>query len=98
VLFDVAFTLVRRALAREQLTAPHRGHLYQVAHRAGVPATGVTLMHWGFTAFGGGCALLFLVVPSEDKPYVPLLTLLPQLLWLAFVAHLARAAGMRRWG
>ena len=31
VLFDVAFTLLRRALAGERLTAPHRGHLYQVA-------------------------------------------------------------------
>ena len=37
VLFDVAFTLVRRALAGEPVTQPHRGHLYQVAHRSGVP-------------------------------------------------------------
>jgi UDP-GlcNAc:undecaprenyl-phosphate GlcNAc-1-phosphate transferase len=98
VLFDVAFTLIRRALACEQLTAPHRGHLYQIAQRAGVPATGVTLVHWGFTAFGGGCALVFLTVPSGAKPYVPLLTLMPQLIWLALVAHRARAAGVKRWG
>ena len=49
-------------------------------------------------AFGGACALLFLALPSEAKPYVPLLTLIPPLAWLAFVAHLARVAGMRRWG
>ena len=29
VLFDVAFTLLRRALTGERLTEPHRGHLYQ---------------------------------------------------------------------
>ena len=33
VLFDVGFTLVRRAVAGERVTAPHRGHLYQVAQR-----------------------------------------------------------------
>ena len=38
VLFDVAFTLVRRWHAGERLTAPHRGHLYQVAQRTGIPA------------------------------------------------------------
>ena len=36
VLFDVAFTLVRRTLAGEAITRPHRGHLYQVAQRCGV--------------------------------------------------------------
>ncbi len=40
VLFDVAFTLARRALRGERLTAAHRGHLYQVANRAGMPAAG----------------------------------------------------------
>jgi UDP-GlcNAc:undecaprenyl-phosphate GlcNAc-1-phosphate transferase len=58
VLFDVAFTLARRALARERLTDPHRGHLYQVAQRAGVPAPVVASVHWGFAVFGGGCCLL----------------------------------------
>ena len=49
VLFDVAFTLIRRALAGERLTEPHRGHLYQVAQRSGLPpwpsrwCTGVSL-------------------------------------------------------
>jgi UDP-GlcNAc:undecaprenyl-phosphate GlcNAc-1-phosphate transferase len=98
VLFDVAFTLVRRAHDRERLTEPHRGHLYQVAQRSGVPATAVTLVHWGFAGFGGLCALVFLAAPSPAKPYVPLLTLLPQLAWLRFVVGRARRAGLTRWG
>ncbi len=98
VLFDVAFTLIRRALAGEPLTEPHRGHLYQVAQRSGVPALDVTLVHWGFAAFGGICALAFLAAPSPAKPFIPLLTLLPQLAWLVFVVGRARSAGIVQWG
>jgi UDP-GlcNAc:undecaprenyl-phosphate GlcNAc-1-phosphate transferase len=98
VLFDVAFTLIRRALAGETLTEPHRGHLYQVAQRSGLPATDVTLVHWGFAVFGGVCAIGFIAAPSPAKPFVPLLTLLPQLCWLGFVAGRARRVGLTRWG
>ena len=54
VLFDVAFTLLRRFLAGESLAQAHRGHLYQLAHRSGMPAVRVTLVHWGFAVWGGG--------------------------------------------
>jgi len=98
VLFDVAFTLVRRMVAGERLTEPHRGHLYQVAHRSGMPAAAVTLVHWGFAGFGGICSLLFLAAPTPAKPFVPLLTLPPQLCWLGFVASRAKNSGIPRWG
>ncbi len=67
VLFDVGFTLVRRSLAGERVTQPHRGHLYQVAQRAGVPAVTVTLIHWVFAIFGGLCCLAFLRVSGGWK-------------------------------
>ena len=70
VLFDVAFTLARRLLAGERITEAHRGHLYQVAVRTGVPAWAVTLIHAGFAAFGGLVALLFIAVPVAAKPFV----------------------------
>jgi UDP-GlcNAc:undecaprenyl-phosphate GlcNAc-1-phosphate transferase len=98
VLFDVAFTLVRRSLQGEAITQPHRGHLYQVAQRSGVSAVSVTLVHWGFSAFGGFCCLVFIAAPSPYKPLVPFMTAVPQLLWVWFVLHRARAAGLRRWG
>ena len=98
VLFDVAFTLIRRAFAGERLTEAHRGHLYQVAQRSGVAAVLVTLVHWAFTGIGGLCALAFLAAPSAVKPLVPLLTLLPQLPWLCFVVIRARRAGITKWG
>jgi UDP-GlcNAc:undecaprenyl-phosphate/decaprenyl-phosphate GlcNAc-1-phosphate transferase len=98
VLFDVAFTLIRRALVGERLTEPHRGHLYQVAQRSGLPAVRIALVHWGFAAFGGVCALLFLAAPSSAKPFVPLLTLPPQLGWLTIVTRRAQKAGVTDWG
>jgi UDP-GlcNAc:undecaprenyl-phosphate GlcNAc-1-phosphate transferase len=97
VLFDVAFTLVRRLLNGERLTQAHRGHLYQLAQRAGTPAVAVTLVHWGFAIWGGVCCLVFIHVPSPAKPYVPLLALAPQLPWTIYVATRAKAAALTRW-
>ncbi len=97
VLFDVAFTLARRAWMRERLTSAHRGHLYQVAHRSGVPAPAVAMIHWGFALFGGACCLLFINAPSPLKPYVLVLCYLPQFPWLAYVITRSRAAGLTRW-
>ncbi|HEX5328419.1 MAG TPA: MraY family glycosyltransferase [Acetobacteraceae bacterium] len=96
VLFDVAFTLVRRALRGERLTSPHRTHLYQMAHRVGVPAVAVTLVHWGFAVFGGVCCLAFIAAPPAAKPLIPLAVLVPQLSWLAYVR--ARSGPISRWG
>ena len=96
VLFDVGFTLVRRALAGERVTQPHRGHLYQVAQRSGVPAVFVTVVHWGFAVFGGMCCLVFLAAPTVWKPAVPLAVVVPQVVWLTFVVARGRAVG--RWG
>ena len=98
VLYDVAFTLVRRARDGENVTKPHRGHLYQIAHRSGMSATAVALIHWGFAICGGLCCLLLVEPPRAMKPVVALLPLLPQLVWTLYVTRRARAAGLVRWG
>ena len=97
VLYDVAFTLARRALAGERLTQAHRGHLYQVAHRAGMDARWVAALHWGFAALGGLVIIAFVHAPSQVKVWLPLLLLPPQIAWTAAVALLARRAGLPRW-
>jgi UDP-GlcNAc:undecaprenyl-phosphate GlcNAc-1-phosphate transferase len=97
VLFDVAFTLVRRTLAGRPPTHAHRGHLYQVAHRSGMSAVRVALVHWLFCVLGGIACLAFIAAPSAWKPFVPLVLLLPQLVWLAAVARLARGASPDPW-
>ncbi len=97
VLFDVAFTLGRRAACGQRLTEAHRGHLYQVAHRAGMDARIVAVLHWAFAALGGVVCLLFVAAPSRFKPLLPLLLLPPQLVWLGLVVRRARRAGLGRW-
>ncbi|MBO0710738.1 MAG: undecaprenyl/decaprenyl-phosphate alpha-N-acetylglucosaminyl 1-phosphate transferase [Acetobacteraceae bacterium] len=97
VLLDVAFTLIRRAIAGEPLTKPHRSHVYQLAERAGIPAPVVAMVHWGFAAFGGACCLLFVHSPSIYKPLVPLLVLLPQTAWLIVVSRQASRTAIGAW-
>ncbi len=94
VLYDVAFTLVRRALAHENLTQPHRGHLYQLAHRCGINAAAIAVLYWAFTAWGGLCCLLFLRVPQASRPVALLLCLAPQPVWTLFVLRRARRQGL----
>jgi UDP-GlcNAc:undecaprenyl-phosphate GlcNAc-1-phosphate transferase len=89
VFFDVAFTLVRRLVAGERLTQAHRSHLYQVANRAGMPASSVTLVHWAMVIWGGACSLL------PGRPVA--LVLVPQAAWLALVTTMAARAKLGRW-
>ena len=97
LLLDAAFTLVRRLLIGERVTQPHRGHLYQIAHRAGMPAAAIAPLHWAFAAWGGLVCAVFLTVSGPLKALVPLLVLPPQLAWAGYVVARARRAGLGRW-
>jgi UDP-GlcNAc:undecaprenyl-phosphate GlcNAc-1-phosphate transferase len=97
VLYDVAFTLVRRLFRGENVTQAHRGHLFQVAHRAGLDARLITLIYWGFTLFGAAAAWWFLAAPSLYKPIIVLVPLIPPLIWTGFVIHLGRVNPVGRW-
>ena len=96
VLFDVAYTLLRRLIAGEHLAQAHRGHLYQLAHRSGLPATTVTFIHWGFTAWGGICCAVFLLTDPVWKPLWVAMVLPPQVMWLAYVHQITGAANITR--
>lgn len=98
VLLDVGFTLIRRAVAKQNLTQAHRGHLYQVAHRAGMDARLIALIYWGFAAFGGATVIGFLHAGTDWKPVVIFAPLIPFALWAVIVVRLARRAGLGAWG
>ena len=77
VLFDVAFTLARRA-AGTASGSPSRTAATSTrspSARGMSARSRVTLVHWGFAVFGGACCLLFIAAPPPAKPFVPLLTL-----------------------
>lgn len=92
VLYDVAFTLIRRAIAGDPLMQAHRGHLYQIATRVGLPAPFVSLVHWAFVGWGA-------VVASGGAswPVSLALVLAPQFLWTLVVCARARRVDPGRW-
>ncbi len=94
ILFDVAFTLLRRGLAGERITEAHRGHLYQIAHRCGVPAWAVTLIYWAMAVWGGVCGIWFATVP-QAWPWLLACTVAPSAMWLCAVIILARNRHLR---
>ncbi|HEX7390489.1 MAG TPA: MraY family glycosyltransferase, partial [Acidiphilium sp.] len=98
VILDVGFTLVRRALAGQNLARAHRGHLYQVAHRAGLDARLIAAVYWGFAAFGGAIVVGFLHAGPDWKPVVIFAPLIPFAVWAGFVGVLARRARLGAWG
>jgi UDP-GlcNAc:undecaprenyl-phosphate GlcNAc-1-phosphate transferase len=96
-LFDVAFTLARRALAGERLTEAHRGHLYQVLDRTGFPRAGVTLLYWAFTAAMGVAAFRFIALTPPRKLVLYAAVLAALCAYALWVASRARRAGIVTW-
>nr|WP_237442429.1 UDP-phosphate alpha N-acetylglucosaminyltransferase [Saccharibacter sp. 17.LH.SD] len=91
MLWDVFFTLARRTRAKESLAQAHRGHLYQLAVRTNIPAPAVTLIHWGFTIWGG----ISFCLPSMPECLIALS--LPQIMWTLTVTHRARRHLTEKW-
>jgi UDP-GlcNAc:undecaprenyl-phosphate/decaprenyl-phosphate GlcNAc-1-phosphate transferase len=97
VLYDVAFTLIRRILAGENIARAHNGHLYQLVRRAGLDARIVALLHWAFAILGGITAIVFLDVPPLWKLPVVLVPVAVQLVWTGYVLRRAVRADLGRW-
>jgi UDP-GlcNAc:undecaprenyl-phosphate GlcNAc-1-phosphate transferase len=96
-LFDVAFTLVRRLFAGARLSDGHRGHLYQVAQRAGIGAVWVTLIHWSFALVHAFAAFAYLRSDPTEKLWIVLWVVGGQVLWAACVTWRARARAIGAW-
>ena len=95
LLFDAGFTLLRRTLAGERVSAPHRSHLYQMAVRTGASPARVAAAHAGFTVFHAVLAAAFINLPPAAKPLVLLPALAVQLAWAGWVLARMRRAGVR---
>lgn len=85
VLWDVTFTLIRRACAGHRLMQAHRGHLYQLATRSGLPVAFVTLLYWFFVLWS---ACIWATFSSLTLSIT--LIVLPQILWTVFICLRAR--------
>jgi len=91
IVWDVAFTLVRRAIAGNALMQAHRGHLYQLAQRSFLPATAVTIIYWGFALWGAACAYgMAHANQTSAAGWCVVAALLPLPVWTALVCWQAR--------
>lgn len=97
LLLDAAFTLARRLVAGERITEAHRGHLYQVAHRAGLPAPAVAAAYWAMTLLAAVLAALIARWKQPGAAWLMAIEVGVFAVWGGFVAHRARRAGVGRW-
>ncbi|GEN16044.1 glycoside hydrolase [Neoasaia chiangmaiensis] len=92
ILYDVAFTLVRRAIAGARLSQAHRSHLYQLAVRSGSSPILVTTLYWCFVVWGG------IVAWSGSTTSVAIVAIMvPQIIWTVVTIHRARQLISQPW-
>ena len=91
VLWDVTFTLARRARAGDRLAQAHRGHLYQLAIRSGLSVPLVTFIYWGFALWGAAAFATGQIITMV------LMIALPQLAWTGYVCTRAKTRVQDRW-
>ncbi|MBE7620024.1 glycosyl transferase [Komagataeibacter sp. FXV2] len=96
LLCDVTFTLLRRWRAGESIVTAHRGHLYQVAHRSGLPCTLLSPLAWGMCLWGG--ALAWLLRHGGIPAWAAFaLAAGTQAAWAGYVRHRVRTHPVGRW-
>ncbi|RBM09228.1 MraY family glycosyltransferase [Novacetimonas cocois] len=93
---DVLFTLGRRYYEGESVMTAHRGHLYQIAHRTGLPCTIIAPLAWGGCLLGGTMAWM-VRAGLVSLPLAFVLALGPQVAWAAYVIYRTRAHPIGLW-
>jgi Fuc2NAc and GlcNAc transferase len=94
-LFDVAFTLVRRAIERKVIGEAHKEHLYQRLSRVWGSHAKVSLLYAGFSAATGALALSYASMPELGKLLSLALPLAAMLGFAALVLRAEREKGRR---
>lgn len=83
-IFDVAWTLLSRALRRRNILEAHREHLYQLLMRGGLSHASIAIVYMGLVSVAAAVAAIMLALP-------------PSLQWLApLVLAIAFAGGAAR--
>ncbi|PPR10158.1 MAG: putative undecaprenyl-phosphate N-acetylglucosaminyl 1-phosphate transferase [Alphaproteobacteria bacterium MarineAlpha11_Bin1] len=93
-LFDTIFTLCRRALYGENVTQPHRTHLYQLLNRTGWSHIRVSVLHFAMTALQGMGAFILIGSGSEDRILIFIPFLIIQIFYAVLVMRAARRHGI----
>lgn len=92
-LWDTAFTLIRRKLAGDPITA-HRTHLYQLLNRLGVGHRGVAGLYYAFAILQGGLALLTMELKGLMSLISIIILCVVFSIYSLLITRKARAAGL----
>ena len=93
-IYDTAFTFVRRWLRGENVTEPHRSHLYQLLNRLGYSHRAVSLAHYAAAAVLGCLALWMSRIEGSKRAAVFVPVLLVHVVYSVFVIREARRRGL----
>lgn len=91
IIYDTVFTLIRRALKRENLLEPHRDHLYQLLVRTGYTHREVALINYCMAFLQGLGAMWMVSIPGSQRVFIFIPFLLMQSVYSYFVMRRARA-------
>ncbi len=92
-LFDVTFTLVRRAIEGKTIGAAHREHLYQRLSRVWGSHAKVSLLYAGFSVVTGSLALAYAGLSDTGRLLSLVLPLAAMLGFASFVLRAERKKG-----
>lgn len=94
LIFDVGWTLVSRAIRRQNVLTAHREHLYQLLLRSGASHGRVAIIYIGLVTLCAGAAVLMLTVAPALHALAPAL-LSAAFIVIALIIHArAKSAGL----
>jgi UDP-GlcNAc:undecaprenyl-phosphate GlcNAc-1-phosphate transferase len=93
-IFDAVFTFCRRSLARENVTAAHRSHLYQLLNQMGWSHAKVSLFHFVVAGVQGVSAFILVMLPAANQPLVFVPFLVFQIFYAGVIVRRAKREGV----
>lgn len=93
-IYDTSFTFIRRLLAGEDVTKPHRTHLYQLCHRLGYDQRAICLFHYLLCIAQGLAAMSLVQMTGGARLFIFLPFLLFYACYSSIVIARAKQAGL----
>jgi UDP-GlcNAc:undecaprenyl-phosphate/decaprenyl-phosphate GlcNAc-1-phosphate transferase len=93
-IYDTSFTFLRRALRGENVTQPHKTHLFQLLHQLGYSHRAVALLHYAAAIVLGAVAFWMSRIPGSKRAGVFVPVLLVHAAYTVWVMRRARRQGL----
>ena len=90
IIYDTAFTLLRRALRGENILQAHRDHLYQLLVQSEFTHREVSLIHYCMVFLQGLGAMWMVTIPGSQRVFIFIPFLLLQIAYSVYVIRRAK--------